>query len=64
MLSDPTKSAAKDYQVLNMFKVASRVTFYISKEGKIIKIDENITPRSAAEDMAKNLSQLGVAKKI
>ena len=63
MLSDPTKSAAKDYQVLNMFKVASRVTFYISKEGKIIKIDEDITPRSAAEDMAINLAELGVAKK-
>jgi peroxiredoxin Q/BCP len=46
-----------------MFKVASRVTFYISKEGKIIKIDEDITPKSAAEDMAKNLGALGVAKK-
>lgn len=64
MLSDPTKSVAKDYQVLNMFKVASRVTFYISKEGKIIKIDEDITPKSAAEDMAKNLAALGVAKKV
>jgi len=63
MLSDPTKSAAKDYQVLNMFNVASRVTFYISKEGKIIKIDDDITPKSAAQDMANTLADLGVAKR-
>lgn len=63
MLSDPTKSAAKDYQVLNMFNVASRVTFYISKQGKIVKIDDDITPKSAAQDMANNLADLGIAKK-
>ena len=62
MLSDPTKSAAKAYQVLNMFNVANRVTFYISKAGKIIKIDKSISPATAAEDMAKNLQQLDVAK--
>ena len=62
MLSDPTKAAAKAYQVLNMFKVASRVTFYISKAGKIIKIDEDISPKSAAQDMANNLGALGIAK--
>lgn len=64
MLSDPTKEAAKAYQVLNMFKVASRVTFYISKEGKIIKIDDDITPKSAAQDMANNLGELGIAKSM
>lgn len=62
MLSDPTKSTAKAYQVLNMFKVASRVTFYISKEGKIIKIDDDISPKSAAQDMANNLAALGIEK--
>ncbi|WP_026301423.1 peroxiredoxin family protein [Colwellia piezophila] len=63
MLSDPTKQAAKAYQVLNMFNVASRVTFYISKEGKILKIDDDVTPKSAAQDIANNLSVLGIAKK-
>jgi peroxiredoxin Q/BCP len=63
MLSDPTKSTAKAYQVLNLFKVASRVTFYISKQGKIVKIDDDISPKSAAQDMANNLASLGVAKK-
>ena len=62
MLSDPTKSTAKAYHVLNMFRVASRITFYISKEGKIVKIDDDITPKSAAQDMANNLAALGIAK--
>jgi len=64
MLSDPTKETAKSYQVLNMFKVASRVTFYISKDGKILKIDDDITPKSAAQDMANTLAALGIAKNV
>jgi peroxiredoxin Q/BCP len=64
MLSDPTKTAAKAYQVLNLFRVASRVTFYISKEGKILKIDDDITPKSAAQDMADNLAALGIEKNV
>ncbi|ALO34843.1 alkyl hydroperoxide reductase [Colwellia sp. MT41] len=63
MLSDPTKATAKAYQVLNMFRVASRVTFYISKEGKILKIDDDITPKSAAQDIANNLAALNIDKK-
>jgi peroxiredoxin Q/BCP len=62
MLSDPSKDTAKAYDVLNLFQVASRVTFYISKEGKIIKIDDDITPKSAAQDMANNLAELHIAK--
>jgi len=63
MLSDPSKETAIAYDVLNLFRVASRVTFYISKEGNIIKIDEDISPKTAAEDIAKNLESLGIAKK-
>ena len=62
MLSDPTKATAKAYDVLNFVNVASRVTFYISKEGKVIKIDEEISPKTAAQDMANNLADLGVSK--
>lgn len=60
MLSDPTKKVAKAYDVLNLFRMASRVTFYISKSGHIIKIDEDINPKTAAEDMADSLKALGV----
>jgi peroxiredoxin Q/BCP len=60
MLSDPTKETAKAYDVLNFVRVASRVTFYISKEGKILKIDDDINPKTAAEDIANNLKALNV----
>ena len=63
MLSDPSKDTAKAYDVLNMVRVASRVTFYISKSGEILKIDDNISPKTAAEDIAKNLAALGVSRK-
>jgi peroxiredoxin Q/BCP len=63
MLSDPSKAAAKAYDVLNIMGVASRVTFYISKSGEILKIDDDISPSTAAEDIAKNLAELGVSKK-
>ncbi len=62
MLSDPSKATAKAYDVLNLFRVASRVTFYISKEGKILKVDEDINPKTAAVDIANNLASLGVNK--
>lgn len=62
MLSDPTKETAKAYDVLNIMRVASRVTFYISKEGTILKIDEDINPRTAAEDIAGALGKLNVEK--
>jgi len=60
MLSDPTKKIAKAYDVLNFFNVASRVTFFISKEGKILRIDEDITPKTAAEDIAQQLKELNI----
>ena len=63
MLSDPGKEIAKAYDVLNIFRVASRVTFYISKEGRILKIDEDINPKTAAEDIAQNLQALNVELK-
>jgi len=60
MLSDPSKETAKAYDVLNIMRVASRVTFYISKEGTILKIDDDINTRTAAEDIAKHLQELNI----
>ncbi|WP_425451871.1 peroxiredoxin family protein [Candidatus Colwellia aromaticivorans] len=62
MLSDPTKETAKAYDVLNFFRVASRVTFYISIDGKILHIDEDVSPKSAAPDIAKKLGELNIEK--
>lgn len=62
MLSDPTKEVAKAYDVLSFMGFANRVTFYIGKDGTILKIDEDISPGTAAEDMAANLNALNVEK--
>jgi len=62
MLSDPTKKVAKAYDVLNFFRVASRVTFYISIEGKILYIDEDVSPKTAAPDIANKLGELNIKK--
>ena len=62
MLSDPTKAVANAYDVVNFMGVASRITFYIGKDGTILKIDEDINPSTAAEDMAATLKALNVEK--
>lgn len=61
LLSDPTKETARAYGVLNPRGVASRWTFYIGKDGKILDIDKAVKPATSAEDMASKLGQLGVA---
>lgn len=61
LLSDEDKSVAKAYGVLAPSGVAKRHTFYIGKDGRILKIDTNITPETSAEDMVRNLAELGVA---
>lgn len=60
MLSDPSKDVAKAYDVLNFVRVASRVTFYIGKDGRILKIDEDINAETAAEDIARSLAELAI----
>ncbi len=63
LLSDPTKATAKAYGVLNAMGVASRNTFFIGPDGKILAIDRNVNPSSAAQDIAATLAKLGVPKR-
>ena len=63
LLSDPDGTAAKAYGVYAMGGYAKRHTFYISKDGTVLKIDTAVNPKSSAEDMIANLGQLGVAKR-
>ncbi len=60
LLSDPTKATAKAYGVLGVAGLASRWTFYIGSDGKILAIDQSVTPATSAEDMAAKLGELGV----
>jgi len=60
LLSDPDKKTAEAYGVLNGRPVASRWTFYIGKDGKIMAIEKKINPPTSAEDMATKLGELKV----
>lgn len=60
LLSDEDKSVAKTYGVLSLLGFAKRHTFYIGKDGRILKIDDDVNPETSAEDMAATLGKLGV----
>lgn len=63
ILSDPEKNTAAAYGVLGASGFAARTTFYIGPDGKIIEIDRKISVKTAGEDIARKLGELGVAKK-
>jgi len=64
MLSDESKQVAEAYDVLNFLGFSDRVTFFIGKDGKILKIDEDIHAKTAAQDVMETLDDLKVAKKV
>jgi peroxiredoxin Q/BCP len=62
ILSDPDKSVAKEYGVLNPERgFANRWTFYIDKEGVIKAIDKKVNAPQAGPDIAVKLKELGLA---
>jgi len=63
LLSDPTKETARAFGVLNMMGMASRHTYYIGVDGRILAIDRDVKPATSAEDMAATLGELGVARR-
>ena len=64
LLSDPSKQTANAYGVIPPGKeYASRWTFYIGPDGKILDVDRSVKPGTAGEDMAARLGSLGVKKR-
>ena len=64
ILSDPEKAVAKVYGVVgSLLPWASRWTFYIGADGKILYIDKNVNPSTAGEDVVARLKQLGAARR-
>ena len=65
ILSDPGKSTANAYGVIASpdKPYASRWTFYIGPDGKILDIDKKISVRTAGADTIAKLEALGVKKK-
>jgi thioredoxin-dependent peroxiredoxin len=63
ILSDPKLEVAKAYGVLNANNMASRWTFYIGKDGKILFIDRQVETAKAGVDVAAKLKELGVPER-
>lgn len=60
LLSDPEKTAAEPYGVLGFAGLyTKRWTYYIDAKGVIQKIDKDVAPETAGQDIVKNLESLG-----
>ncbi|MFO1496952.1 MAG: peroxiredoxin [Verrucomicrobiota bacterium] len=63
ILSDPTRETAKAYGLITGDKKnASRVTFYISKDGRILLVDDKVKTATHGADVAAKLKELGIAE--
>jgi len=68
ILADPEKKIANAYGVIPPDRppdrqFASRWTFYIGPDGKILAIDKAVKPASSGQDIVAKLNELGVKKK-
>ena len=64
ILSDPGKKVAKAYGVVTAKRqFPFRWTFYIGKDGKILKIDKKVRAGNDGANAAKALKALGVDTK-
>ena len=62
-MSDPSKEVAKAYGVVNVDQpFASRWTFYIGPDGKILHVDREVKIPTAAQDIVARLKELNVPK--
>jgi thioredoxin-dependent peroxiredoxin len=64
ILSDHEGNVAREYGVTGVIqRWASRWTFFIGKDGRILFIDKDVHPSTHADDVAIKLEELGVAKR-
>jgi peroxiredoxin Q/BCP len=58
ILSDPTKDVARAYGVLAASGFASRWTFYIGADGRILDINKKVSASSHGADVVAKLTDL------
>ena len=64
LLSDPSKRVAQAYGVVDADQpFASRWTFYIGADGRILYIDKQVSPETAGKAVAAKLGELGIARR-
>lgn len=64
ILSDSDANVARKYGVAGLLPWASRSTFYIGKDGKILHVDRDVKTKTAGADVAGRLRELGVAERV
>ncbi len=63
ILSDPAKDVARAYGVVAGERAfASRWTFYIGKDGKILYIDKSGATATQGQEVVNRLKELGIAR--
>jgi peroxiredoxin Q/BCP len=62
ILSDPSRTTAAAFGVLQG-TYAARHTFYIGADGRILFVDDKVSPKTAGEDAAARLQLLGIPKR-
>lgn len=63
LLSDEGKAVAEAWGVLSPLGFAKRHTVYIGADGRVLKVDTDVNPATAAQDMAASLGELGVVRR-
>lgn len=61
ILCDPSKETARAYGVLGFTGLASRWTFYIGADGRILEIDRHVSARTHGADVVATLKRLGIS---
>ncbi len=61
ILSDPDRTMARAYGVLGASGFASRWTFFVAADGRIVHIDKQVRPSSHGSDVAARLMELGIS---
>ena len=62
ILSDPGKQVARAYGVLSASGYASRWTFYIGADGRVLDVDKHVSASTHGRDIAGRLTELGISR--
>ena len=61
LLSNPTKEVAEAYGVVTAARALPyRWTYIIGGDGKILRIDKEVNPSTAGQDLVRHMTELGI----
>ena len=60
ILSDPAKDVARAYGVLSPSGFASRWTFYVGADGRLLDVDKKVSAASHGKAVVARLNELGI----